>query len=74
MKRLFILNLIFFIVSISGITIFVDCVQASPGPQIFIKEGAFDAGNIKQGDIISHTFIVANQGDEKLLIEKVQPG
>lgn len=74
MKRLFMLNLIFFMVSSSGITIFDDCVRASPGPKIFIKERAFDSGKVKQGDIISHTFIVLNQGDEKLLIEKVEPG
>jgi len=74
MKRLFILNLIFFLALSSGITIFDDCVLASPAPKIFIKEGAFDYGKVKQGETISHSFMVVNQGDEKLLIEKVEPG
>jgi len=74
MKRLFILNLIFFLVLNSGCSIFNHCARENLGPKIAIEKIVFDAGNIKQGATISHTFLVANQGDEKLLIEKVKPG
>ena len=73
MKRSLVLNLIFFIALSSG-TIFKDYLLASQGPKILIKEGSFDAGNVKQGDTITHSFMVLNQGDEELLIEKVEPG
>ena len=74
MKRFFMLKLIFLLALNIGCTISKDRVQTSTGPKIFIKERMFNSGKVEQGDTISHTFIIANQGDEKLLIEKVKPG
>ena len=39
-----------------------------------LKEQDFDFGEVKQGEVITHTFKVLNQGDEMLTIEKVNPG
>jgi hypothetical protein len=74
MKRSLVLHLIFFLVFSSGCTISKNRTRTKSEPKIFIKESAFYAGKVEQGDTISHTFMVANQGDEKLLIKKVQPG
>ena len=40
-------------------------------PAIEFASENYNAGTIKQGDIIEHTFEFTNNGDEDLLIEKV---
>ena len=40
-------------------------------PKIKFKETAWDFGKIKQGDVASHEFVFANEGDDTLTIEKV---
>jgi hypothetical protein len=44
------------------------------GPRALFQEYLFDAGNVKEGERISHDFIVSNQGDTPLEIFKVSPG
>lgn len=46
----------------------------SLGPQISIEEQEFDFKEVKQGDIIEHSFIVKNVGDQPLEIKSVKPG
>jgi len=48
--------------------------QESSGPRLVIEEKLFSANNVKEGDIIEHTFKVSNPGDETLIIERVNPG
>lgn len=43
-------------------------------PKMVLKEQNFDFGEVKEGEVITHTFEVLNQGDEMLTIEKVNPG
>ena len=43
------------------------------GPKMVLKERDFDFGEVKQGEVITHTFEVLNQGDEMLKIKKVSP-
>jgi len=40
-------------------------------PKIKFKETAWDFGKIKQGDVATHEFVFANEGDDTLTIEKV---
>jgi hypothetical protein len=40
-------------------------------PKIKFKETSWDFGKIKQGDVASHEFVFANEGDDTLTIEKV---
>ncbi len=40
-------------------------------PRIKFKELARDFGKVKQGDILSHEFVFANEGDSTLVIKKV---
>ena len=42
--------------------------------KMVLKERNFDFGEVKEGEVITHTFEVLNQGDEMLTIEKVNPG
>jgi hypothetical protein len=48
--------------------------QEKKGPDASLTEREFDFGEVKQGEVIRHTFKVINQGDETLTIEKVSPG
>lgn len=48
--------------------------QQATGPRVVIKEKFFDAREVKEGEIIEHTFTVNNKGDEVLEIRKVNPG
>ena len=48
--------------------------QAVLGPKMVLKEREFDCGEVKEGEIIEHTFSVLNQGNETLEIVRVKPG
>ncbi len=48
--------------------------QQAVGPRIVLEEKYFDAKQIKEGEIIEHTFTVRNMGDRPLEIKKVNPG
>ena len=48
--------------------------QQATGPRITIEEKSFDAKEVKEGELIEHTFTVVNKGDEVLEIRKVSPG
>lgn len=65
-----------------GLTILIliltygDFALANQGraPKMVLKEQGFDFGEVKQGEVITHTFEVLNQGNEMLKIENVNPG
>jgi len=44
------------------------------GPKMVLEELKFDFGEVKEGEVVSHTFRVLNQGDQPLEIRKVKPG
>jgi hypothetical protein len=44
---------------------------AEKGPKIEFKENSWDFGNVKQGKILTHSFIFQNSGDSTLLINRV---
>jgi len=48
--------------------------QKAQGPKMVLKERVFDFKEVKEGEVIEHTFIVLNQGEETLEIKKVKPG
>ena len=48
--------------------------QQAIGPKMVIEEKFFDAKQVKEGEIINHTFTVLNKGDRPLEIKKVRPG
>lgn len=43
-------------------------------PKAVVLEKAFDFGTVTEGDIITHSFKIANQGEDTLTISRVQPG
>ena len=43
-------------------------------PKMILKGQNFNFGEVMEGEVITHTFEVLNQGDEILTIEKVSPG
>ncbi len=48
--------------------------QDIQGPKMIIEGKKFDFGEVKEGEVISHTFRVFNKGDQPLEIRKVKPG
>jgi hypothetical protein len=44
------------------------------GPILVIKEDTIDLKEVKEGEVIEHTFQVFNQGDQTLEIKSVRPG
>lgn len=53
---------------------FASHVCAVSGPKIFIQGTSFDFGEVKEGKILEHSFIIMNKGDQPLKIERVRPG
>ena len=53
-----------------------DQVKASAQnyPQISIESAQYDAGEVYEGDVIAHGFIVKNTGTAQLDITDVKPG
>ena len=41
-------------------------------PQINFDEESYDFGNIRQGDVVTHHFVIRNNGNEDLQIERVR--
>ncbi len=54
--------------------IFPVLAQEKQGPKMVPKELEVDFGEVKEGEVIEHTFSVLNQGDEPLEIVEVRPG
>ncbi len=44
---------------------------ASAAPEIYLYEDTYDFGDVNQGDVLEHSFIFKNIGDQTLVIEKV---
>jgi hypothetical protein len=64
-----------------GLTIGLLCVlshlawaQEAKQPKLVIKQPLFDAGEIDEGNVIKHTFLVSNTGNGTLEIKDVRPG
>jgi hypothetical protein len=48
--------------------------QEAKEPKLVIKQPLFDAGEIDEGKVIKHTFVVSNPGNATLDIKDVRPG
>jgi hypothetical protein len=60
-----------FLIMVSG---YFALAQERGGPKMVLKEREFDFGEVKEGEIIEHTFQFFNRGDQTLEIEDVKPG
>ncbi len=47
--------------------------QEQKGPQLELKEAAYDFGKVVEGARLQHVFQVRNTGDASLDIQRVQP-
>ncbi len=62
---------LFFILVFLGNWVFA---QETKGPKIVIEGIRHDFGEVKEGEVVTHTFRVLNQGNETLKIIRVKPG
>lgn len=63
---LFIISFLFLLVSSTGHS------EESPAAKIYFEEKSFDAGEIKSGDYLEHSFKVYNKGNATLEITDVK--
>ena len=49
-------------------------VEALPGPKLAISELKFEFTDVDPGTQVTHDFMVTNEGESDLVIDKVQPG
>lgn len=68
-KRLLSMITVLVILSIS----FFAIAQENAIPKMVIQEKIYNAGEIDEGRVIQHSFIVENRGDDTLLLNKVTP-
>jgi rhodanese-related sulfurtransferase len=64
MKKIVIL----FLLSILGAGIIV-----AAAPKIEVDNATLDFGEVKEGDLVTHIYVLTNAGDEPLVIEKITP-
>ena len=48
--------------------------QETKGPKLVLKEPVFDFKEVKEGQVLDHTFQIFNHGDQPLEIKRVNPG
>ncbi|MBU0735160.1 MAG: DUF1573 domain-containing protein [Proteobacteria bacterium] len=48
--------------------------QETAGPKIMMEEQTFDFKEIKEGDVLEHSFKLSNKGNQTLEIISVRPG
>ena len=63
-----------FLIFLITLSLTTGWAQQAIGPKMVLEEKAFDAKQIKEGEIIEHTFTVRNMGERPLEIKKVNPG
>ena len=72
MKRL---NLISAIIILTFLSIpFSALAEKAQGPIIVLDEKVFNFNEVKEGEILEHTFKVVNKGAQPLRIKDVKPG
>jgi hypothetical protein len=47
--------------------------SAQSGPKLVIPQNEFDFGSVSQGQKVEHDFVVRNDGDEDLVIQRIAP-
>jgi uncharacterized protein (DUF58 family) len=72
MKR--VLYWVFFLILWLFLCLPATLAQQATGPRMIIEEKFFNAHQVKEGEIIEHTFTIQNKGDQVLEIKKVNPG
>ncbi|RQP14401.1 MAG: DUF1573 domain-containing protein [Chryseobacterium sp.] len=51
-----------------------DADQTAPVTSVAVSEPHFDFGDVKKGDVVSHTYDITNTGENPLIISMVKPG
>jgi Protein of unknown function (DUF1573) len=60
---------------LSGVVLASQAAKSPAGsPKVSIASKDFDAGEVKEGDIVKHAFTLRNEGNADLVIEEIAPG
>ncbi len=60
------------VLSILFVLLFITIRAQSNGPKIYLNETEYDFGDIYQGQIVNHSFVIKNSGKGVLKIDKVK--
>lgn len=63
-----------FLIFLVGLCLSTGWAQQTNGPKMVLPEKLHDAQEVKEGEIVKHSFPVLNKGDQPLEIKRVQPG
>jgi len=83
MKKNILISLFFVFAALSGPAVWAQQLPASavpdgeslePNPKLMIDEPVFEAGDIKPGTLLTHEFILRNEGDAPLEFSNIQTG
>jgi len=55
------------------LSLFAAGAIVAAAPKIAVDEAILDFGEVREGDLVTHTFILSNAGDETLTITKINP-
>lgn len=56
-----------------GLQVSTPAEKTTPPTKIEFTETSYDFGEIKQGDVVEHTFVFKNVGDNDLILKNVKP-
>ena len=51
----------------------IDAISQEKYPKLVIESEIYDFGLVTEGEVVSHEFIIRNNGNDVLNIEKVSP-
>ena len=72
MRRLWLIRSV--CIALFSLYAYASYAQEVLGPKIVLQGREFDCGEVREGEVIEHSFSVFNQGDAPLEIVRVRPG
>ena len=72
MKKYWFFGMVF--TFLHAVSVYPALAQEKQGPKMVLKEQAYDFKEVKEGEVIEHSFEVRNEGDQVLKIIRVKPG
>lgn len=48
--------------------------DSAPGPAVFLPQNVYEFDPVAEGTVVTHEFVIQNQGEKPLKIEKIKSG
>jgi len=70
----FLITVVALLFAVAGVALGQTQQGAPPAPKLVIAQAEHNFGEVKAGEVVTHTFVVKNEGKADLLIKNVVPG